>query len=60
MGIDPVQYLVPRFVAAIISVAGLILVFDHGHPHGLAAVTTGAGCTATSISCRSLTCWTCG
>jgi phospholipid/cholesterol/gamma-HCH transport system permease protein len=29
MGIDPVQYLViPRFVAAIISVAGLILVFD--------------------------------
>jgi phospholipid/cholesterol/gamma-HCH transport system permease protein len=29
MGIDPVQYLVlPRFVAAIVSVAGLILVFD--------------------------------
>jgi phospholipid/cholesterol/gamma-HCH transport system permease protein len=29
IGIDPVQYLVlPRFVAAIVSVAGLILVFD--------------------------------
>jgi phospholipid/cholesterol/gamma-HCH transport system permease protein len=29
VGIDPVQYLVlPRFVAAIVSVAGLILVFD--------------------------------
>lgn len=29
MGIDPLQYLVlPRFVAAIVSVAGLILVFD--------------------------------
>jgi len=29
MGIDPLQYLVlPRFIAAIVSVAGLILVFD--------------------------------
>jgi phospholipid/cholesterol/gamma-HCH transport system permease protein len=44
MGIDPVQYLVlPRFVAAIVSVAGLILVFDLTAIFAglLAAVTNG-------------------
>jgi phospholipid/cholesterol/gamma-HCH transport system permease protein len=48
MGIDPVQYLVlPRFVAAIISVAGLILVFDLTAILAglLAAVTNGMSST---------------
>lgn len=44
MGIDPVQYLVlPRFVAAIVSVSGLILVFDFVAVFAglVAAVTSG-------------------
>lgn len=43
MGIDPLQYLVlPRFVAAIVSVSGLILVFD------FVAILAGLGAATSS------------